>query len=74
MKVWKVTFDSEAIALDEEFYIRDASMLNSYVDEVSVFVEDLPMAKLYMTSWYGDKAELVDVTDERAMEMFHPNY
>ena len=73
MKVWKIRFDSEAIALDEEYNVRDCTLLNSYVDGDTVYVEDGPSAETIMTDWYGDTAEIVYMDEERAMEMFHPN-
>lgn len=73
--IWAVKFDTPEIALDEEYYFRDAwgHVVNTAVVGDTVYLEpDGDKAEKAIKEWYGDKVSRVQMTDE-VYAILHPS-
>ena len=66
-KVWVVTFNNEDEAAEEEYIFAKEGGYDSMFDiELKgniILIEDTPKSRKFVPEWFGDRAELVDVTE-----------
>ena len=66
-KVWVVIFNNEDEAIEQEYeFCKEGgwdSMLDVTLKGNVLYITDSKLAKKVVTEWFGDKAELVDITD-----------
>lgn len=72
--IWAVKFNTPEIALDEEYYFRDAwgHVVNTAVVDDTMYLEpDGEKGEMAISKWYGDKASRTQMTDE-VYAILHP--
>lgn len=72
-KAWRVKFDSAVKAMEEEFNMRENTMVNTYLDGNTLWMESGEKNDNMVRSWYVD-AELVPMERQDTARMFHPAY
>ena len=66
-KVWVVTFNNEHEAAKEEYMFAKEggydSMFDIELKRNTILIEDTPKSRKFVPEWFGDRAELVDITE-----------
>ena len=74
-KLWAITFNSDTEANEEYYYFADDggwdSVLDMRLKGNTIYVVDSKQAQKVVNEWFGDKAELIELTPEEYNEIFY---
>lgn len=69
-KAWRVNFDSEEKAREEEYNVRDNTMANTYLEGITLWIEAGEQNDKIVLDWFSD-AELLPMEKQDTYRMFH---
>lgn len=73
LKAWRVNFDSEEKAREEEYNMRENTMVNTSLDGSTLWMESGEKNDNLVRAWYED-AKLVPMEKQDTDRIFHPNF
>lgn len=71
-KAWKVVFDNENAAAENEYNVRENTMVNTYLEGNTLWMDSSEVKDKFVKDWFWSAAELEPVEPERHKSMFHP--
>ena len=72
-KAWRVRFDDQDKAVEEEYNMRENTMVNTCIEGSTVWMEPGEANDNIIREWFSD-AELEPMEPEVTARMFHPVY